>query len=121
MILQLKLDPIDLTILRTIANNPTIKTREIQEVISLSRVQVLRRLERLTNAGLISRTDGIPGRAYRYSLIPGVEPENLEQVGSTRLVQTHNVDPVAREALRILIQELAQIAERYVDSLVTNG
>lgn len=112
MSLPQNIDTTDLIILRTISNNPSVKTRVIQDVISLSRVQVLRRLERLTNAGLISRTDGIPGRTYRYSLIPGVEPENLEQLGGTKLVQTQSTDPVAREAVSILIEGLVQIVER---------
>mgnify|MGYP000663317960 CR=1 FL=1 len=107
------LDSTDLIILRAIAEQPEITTGEIESKVYLSRTQVLRRLKELERRGLITRADGIPGRAYHYTLSPQVTPEEIEQFDQARL--STNRDPVAREALSIILQGIQIICDTLGD------
>lgn len=104
MLLSSDLDSVDLAILRTIANQPLVSTREIEAAVFLSRAQVLRRIRSLEDAGLVDIKDGGIGQPFRYRLSPAVTLEEIERFNQLRL--TTNCDPVAREALSLLLQGL---------------
>lgn len=98
MSLPQNLDSINLAILRLILSKPTITTREIQSIVFLSRVQVLRRLKQLEERGLVIKTNGQPGKTYRYT------------VNTAALFEVNpNVDPVAREGLLVILEGLRAI------------
>jgi predicted transcriptional regulator len=101
------LDSIDLGILRAIAAKPDITTREIESIIRFSRVQVLRRLRQLRERGLIIKKNGTPGQTYYYELSSNVTPQEIEQYNQARLNTSR--DPVAREALEVLLAGMQMI------------
>ena len=107
------LDSTDLIILRAIAEQPEITTGEIESKVYLSRTQVLRRLKELERRGLIIRADGTPGTPYHYTLSSQVTPEEIEQFDQARL--STNRDPVAREALSIILQGIQIICDTLGD------
>lgn len=107
------LDSIDLIILRAIATQPNTTTREIEAVVYLSREQILRRLRRLREQGLIVRRNTMPGQTYRYELSPEVTPEEVEAANVERL--NINPDPVAREALSVLLSGMQAISAQLVE------
>ncbi len=99
------LDSIDMTILRLIQGSPEITTREIQNVIFLSRTQVLRRLKQLEEQNLITKANGI-GKTYRYRLSAEVNPLDLFE--SDR-------DLAIRESLLLLLQGIKGVGDQLVD------
>lgn len=102
-------DATDLVILRAIAERPEIRTREVEIQVYLSRTQVLRRLQRLEQEGLIVKSNG-RSKAYRYTLNPDVDIERLHQKLNV------NCDLVAREALKIMLQAMEQIINVLADA-----
>ena len=116
------LDLINLRILKAIAQEPDISTREIENIIFLSKSQALRRLKQLEEQGLIIKRGGMPGRPYRYTLGSSVAIEDIEQLHLPRLMQ--NRDAIAREALGVLLEGMqafsAQLAElvRRIDAIL---
>lgn len=120
--LDIALDSTNLAILRAIADKQDITTREIENIIYLSRSQVLRRLKQLEEQGLIVKRNGLPGKAYHYTLSSDVTPQDIEQFAGAKF--STNRDPVVREALEILLQgmvalrdQLAELARR-IDSIL---
>lgn len=104
------LDSIDLIILRVIATQPNATTRDVEVVVYLSRAQVLRRLRALREQGLVQRRNSTPGQTYRYELSTRVSFSEIEQANAQRL--SVNPDPVAREALEVLLSGTQAIAVR---------
>lgn len=104
------LNSTDLAILRSVANNPGITTREIEGIIYLSRSQILRRLEYLQSQGLVIRRNGTPGQTYYFELSPDTTTVEIERYNQTRL--DINRDPLAREALEVLIQGIRAISDQ---------
>jgi DNA-binding MarR family transcriptional regulator len=102
-------DATDLVILRAIAERPEILTREVEVQAYLSRTQTLRRLQRLEQEGLIAKRNG-RSKAYSYTLNPDVDIEQLHQKLNV------NRDPVAREALKIMLQAMEQIINVLADA-----
>ncbi len=102
MLVPSDLDSIDLAILKAIARQPEILTRDIEHIVYLSRSQVLRRLQRLEERELITKSGEGAGVAFRYSLSSLVTAEDVEQENQTRLLT--NRDPIAREVLILLLQ-----------------
>lgn len=102
------LDSIDLAILKAIARQPEILTREIESIVYLSRTQVLRRLQRLEERELITKS--VAGQAFRYSLSSLVTAEDVEQENQTRLLT--NRDPIAREVLTLLLQGMQGVCDQ---------
>lgn len=96
------LDSIDLAILKVIARQPEILTRDIESTVYLSRTQVLRRLQRLEERELITKSGQGVGVTFRYSLSGLITAEDVEQENQARLLL--NRDPIAREALSLLLQ-----------------
>lgn len=96
------LDSIDLAILKAIARVPEISTRDIESTVYLSRTQVLRRLQRLEERELITKSGQGVGVTFRYFLSSQITVEDVEQENQTRLLL--NRDPIAREALSLLLQ-----------------
>lgn len=109
------LDSVDLTILRAIATKPDITTREIDNIVFLSRRQTLRRLRRLQARGLVNKTNGKPGKTYYYTLGSDTTPEEIEQFNSKRL--NTNRDPIAREALGIFVSGMRAIVKELVEMI----
>lgn len=104
MVLPRNLDATDLVILRTIAKEPEVTTGEIESRVYLSRTQVLRRLQQLEKLGLITKRNG-KGKLYRYKLSPNVDTEQFSKdLDASR-------DPVAREALAIILQGIQTICD----------
>lgn len=113
MTLPENLDSINLIILRVIATGePNTTTREIEAVVYLSRRQVLRRLRVLRERGLIVRRNSVPGQTYRYELGPDITSAEIEEANVERL--NINPDPVAREALSVLLQGMQAISASLV-------
>lgn len=102
------LDSIDLAILKAIGNKPDITTREIESIVYLTRSQVLRRLKQLQEQGLVIKKNGVPGQTYYYELSSDVTPEDIERANQRRLTTLR--DPVAREALEVLLQGIRLIS-----------
>lgn len=109
MPLPKNLDATDQVILHAIAQKPEITTREVEAQAYLSRTQTLRRLQRLELEGLIVKRNG-RAKAYRYTLSPDVDIEQLLQNLNV------NRDPVAREALKIVLQAMEQIINVLADA-----
>lgn len=108
MPLPRNLDATDLVILRAIAQKPEITTREVEFQAYLSRTQTLRRLQRLELDGLITKKNGRT-KAYHYTLNPNVDIDQLHQ--DLNIYQ----DPVAREALELLLQGIQAICDILAD------
>lgn len=111
--LNIDLDSTNLAILRAVASKQDITTREIENMIYLSRSQVLRRLKQLEEQGLILKRNGLRGKAYHYMLSSDVTPQDIEQFTQARLTQ--NRDPVAREALEILLQGMLSLIDQLAE------
>lgn len=94
-----------MTILRLIQGSPEITTREIENVVFLSRMQVLRRLRQLEDQGLITKANGI-GKTYRYTLSANVNPLDLFE--SDR-------DLAIRESLLLLLQGIKGVGNQMID------
>lgn len=107
MTLPEDLDSTDLTILRAIATQPNCTTRDLESIIYLSRTQVLRRLRSLHSLDLIVRRNGTPGQTYRYVLNPSITLAEIEEANAARL--NINPDPIAREALEIMLSGMQTI------------
>ena len=118
MTLPKNLDTTDLDILVAVASQSGTTTRVIQNRIALSRVQTLRRIERLTNLGLIARSEGERGKAYRYAATSVVTLEEISQY-YTGVPQV--ADPVARNALKILVEGMAEVLSRLESILKQNS
>ncbi len=108
MTLPKNLDATALVILRAIAETPEITTREVEQKAYLSRTQVLRRLQRLEQENLIARKNG-GTKTYHYTLNPDVD---IEQFSSYLNMYR---DPVAREALSILVQGLEMFSDQLAE------
>lgn len=104
------LDSIDLAILKAIARQPEILTREIETNVYLSRTQVLRRLQRLEERELITKIGQFAGQAFRYSLSSQITQEDVEQENQARLLL--NRDPIAREVLGLLLQGIQAFCDQ---------
>lgn len=106
MSLPQDLDLIDLEILKSIAASvQDASARQIQSAVFLSRSQVLRRLARLEQRGLVIKRNGI-GRAYRFVLGPSV---TLQDIEPRRLVR--DSDSVSQE-IRAIIDRLTEVVRR---------
>ncbi len=114
MSLPQDLDLIDLELLRVIASRPGASAREIQAVIFLSRPQLLRRLARLEQQGLVVKRNGI-GRAYHFALGPNVTPEDVEQLNQPRFVGDR--DSISQEIWAI-IDRLTEVVRRIEEGIL---
>lgn len=104
------LDTTDLAILRAIAAQPEISSRELEGRVFLSRPRIISRCRQLAAQNLIVISDGSPGQPFYYSLNPQVTPEEIEQYNQQRL--DLNRDPVAREALAALVEGIEGISSQ---------
>lgn len=109
------LNSTDLAILRAIVNRPGITTREIEGIVYLSRSQILRRLDWLQEQGLVVRRNGVPGQTYYFELSPDTTTVEIERYNQTRL--DINRDPVAREALKVLLFGMQAIVDQLTEMI----
>lgn len=109
MPLPRNLDATDLVILRAIAETPSIRTREVEMQAHLSRTQVLRRLHRLKDIGLVVFDSDTRRQPYRYKLSPDVDIEKLHQ--DLNIYR----DPIAREVSSIILQGIEAICDILAD------
>lgn len=111
MTLSANIDSTNMAIIKAIAGKPNITTREIEAIAYLSRTQVLRRLKQIEEAGWIVRSNG-KTKTYRYVIDPNVTPEDLERLDRRLNI---NRDPVAREALELLLQGMRLLTDQMAD------
>lgn len=111
MTLSADIDSTNTAIIKAIAGKPNITTREIETIAYLSRTQVLRRLKQIEEAGWIVKSNG-KSKAYRYTIDPNVTPEDLDRLDRRLNV---NRDPVAREALELLLQGIRILTDQMAD------
>lgn len=112
MTLSVDIDSTNTAIIKAIAGKPNITTRELETIAYLSRTQVLRRLKQIEEAGWIVKSNG-KAKAYRYTIDPNITPEDLERLDHRFNI---NRDPVAREALEIVLQTMEQIINVLADA-----
>lgn len=104
------LNSTDLSILLAIARLPGITTHDLEKAVFLSKSQVLRRLKPLEEQELITKRNGELGKTFYWTLHPSIAAAEVELLNLSRL--TENRDPVAREAITVLLEAFEEFSDR---------